>query len=383
MMRQKRAAILPIVISVALLGMTGCQRASESTNAAGTSNPESIATKALALDIAPVTASPKIPSVKNGTSLRGKNIRFIASGLSFPFSQDVLAGVKEGAAAAGATVTVSDSEGDPPKAASLVDQAAAQSVDVILLQGTPPKSVASSITGAKSHGIPVISVGSDAPGKVSKELADIGVFAYASATNDVGTRQANFVAADSSCHAGVLYLGSSSFGTSSSDVVDQFTKQFAQLCPDAKVAVQDAPLEAWSSLLQPQVNAFLQRNPETRYVVSLVDDMNLAIKPSITGLAGRNIRLVGSNAIVGALSGLQDKADPEAATVGTNLYQMGWAAVDQAMRAIAGEDAVADEQVPNRTFTRANIDTIDLAKKSGDWYGSFDFRTFYTRLWQG
>lgn len=383
-MRQKRRAILAIAASMVLLGAAGCTRASESNHSsAAAANQESVAAKALAADAAPVTQDPKISRVKNGTALQGKNIRFIASGLSFPFSQDVLAGVKEGAKAAGATVTVSDSGGDPTKAAALVDQAAAQGVNVILLQGTPPKSVASSITGAKHRGIPVISVGSDAPAKVSKELADMGVFAYASATNDVGTRQANFVAADSSCHDDVLYLGSSTFGTSSSDVVDQFTKRFAQLCPGVKVAVQDAPLEAWSTLLQPQVNAFLQRNPTTRYVVSLVDDMNLAIKPAVTSLAGRNIRLVGSNAIIGALSGLRDDADPEAATVGTNLYQMGWAAVDQSLRATAGEPAVADEQVPNRTFTRDNIHTVDVAKKSGDWYGPFDFRTFYTQLWQG
>lgn len=383
-MKLNRAVVLPIMISVALLGLTGCQRASENAGATSAlSDQQSVASKALAVDVAPVTDGPALPPVKNGSALKGKNIRFIASGLSFPFSQDVLAGVKEGAAVAGATVTVSDSEGDPPKAAALVDQAVAQNVNVILLQGTPPKSVASSIAGAKQHGIPVISVGSDAPGKVSQELADIGLFGYASATNDVGTRQANFVAADSSCRDGVLYLGSSTFGTSSSDVVDQFTHRFAELCPAVKLTVQDAPLAAWTALLQPQVNAFLQRNADTRYVVSLVDDMSLAIKPSITSLSGRNIRLVGSTAIIGALSGLRDKADAGAATVGTNLYQMGWAAVDQSLRAAGGEEAVADERVPNRTFTRANIDTIDLAKNSGDWYGPFDFRAFYTQLWRG
>jgi ABC-type sugar transport system substrate-binding protein len=66
--------------------------------------------------------------------------------------------------------------------------------------------------------------------------------------------------------------------------------------------------------------------------------------------------------------------------VGLPNTWIGWAAVDQAIRLLAGEAPVDDEQIPVRTFTPSNAASLDLEDPSS-WYASFDFRDFYRELW--
>ena len=382
----KRTSNVTALVAIAVLlplGTAGCTAAigaPASTSASASTCVGDTAAKALAADSAAPTSSPTLTPV-DGSVAKGKTVEYVASGLSFQYSQEVLAGVKEAAAATGAKVSVSDSGGDPTKAATLVDQAVASKVDAIILQGTPPKTIASSVSNAKANGIPLIET-ADSPGAVPQELKDLGVTGNATGVDDIGTRQANFVAADSGCAAKVLYIGSSTFGTSSSSVITQFKGRLTSLCPKCSVDVQDAPLAQWSTTLQSQVRTYLQKNPDVNYVVEIVDALDVAVKPAVTSFPGRSVTIVGNNATSGALEGLATEGDPDGATIGTNLYQLGWALFDQSIRGIAGVQAAPDEQVPNRTFTRDNIGEINLKKPSWTYYGDVDFRKYYTDLWK-
>ena len=55
--------------------------------------------------------------------------------------------------------------------------------------------------------------------------------------------------------------------------------------------------------------------------------------------------------------------------------------VDQVVRVLSGGSAVGDEKVPNRTFDKTNLASIDLTQDESHWYGTFDFRAFYRTLW--
>ncbi|MYW97995.1 sugar ABC transporter substrate-binding protein [Amycolatopsis rubida] len=363
---------------------TGCSAAVESpstTGGAARACPNSAAADALRSATAPYAAdSLDLPALTHPNPLRHATVSYIASGLSFPFSQEVLAGVKSGTSAAGATVSVSDSGGDPAKAGSLIDQAVSGNARVILLQGTDPVAVSASIRNAKNHDIPLVSVAALNPGAVPAELQAIGVSAIAAAPSDVGTRQADFVAANSGCAAHVLFVGSSTFPTSNADEV-QFTSRLARMCPDCKTSTLDSPIAQWPTQLGPQVNAVLLRNPDISYVVTVVDDMFTSVKPALQSLAGRQVKLVGNNAVAATMQVLKGGlSDPVAATVGTPLRWMGWAAVDQAQRVVAGEPAVAHEPVANRTFVHSNVKSLDLANPE-TWYGTFDYQRAYRTLW--
>ena len=57
------------------------------------------------------------------------------------------------------------------------------------------------------------------------------------------------------------------------------------------------------------------------------------------------------------------------------------ALADQALRVLAGQPAVADENVPLRLFTRDDVGTIDPTKDESTWYGSVNPICEYHKLW--
>jgi hypothetical protein len=42
---------------------------------------------------------------------------------------------------------------------------------------------------------------------------------------------------------------------------------------------------------------------------------------------------------------------------------------------------VADEMLPERIFSAANIGSVDLSSSEDQWYGGTDFRAAYRALW--
>jgi len=376
-----------LLLMVAVLVISSCTKATESDQQSGPDPDDSAcvgpeADDALAADTAAATqASLNLEPLSTANPLEGKKVSYIAAGLSFPFSQDVLAGVEEATKAAGADLDVSDSGGDVAKAASQIDQAVSGGADAILLQGVDPNAVSASMRNANANDVSVVAVASLDPGPVPANLATNGLSAIVGSVNDISDRQANFIAADSGCDAEVVYVGSSTFPSNDASI-QQFQDRMSQICPECKVSVLDSPLSQWSNQLGPQVRAFLQKNPDTTYVVTVVDDMFTSITPAIQSIPG-DVRLVGNNALVGTIQQLQESSGSKgvAATVGSALGWMGWAAVDQAQRIAAGDAAVDLEPIPNRTFTLSNAQELDVSDPNS-WYGSVDYQGYYTDLWQ-
>ena len=71
--------------------------------------------------------------------------------------------------------------------------------------------------------------------------------------------------------------------------------------------------------------------------------------------------------------------------VGFNADALSWYAADQALRMMSGQPAIEMVQFPyQRMFTADNIGELDLtpeAEKSGEWYGSNDYRDGFLALW--
>ncbi len=70
------------------------------------------------------------------------------------------------------------------------------------------------------------------------------------------------------------------------------------------------------------------------------------------------------------------------ADVGNPNVWWGWAIADQALRLMTGQQAVKDENIPTRLFTRDNIKSIDLKATEDNWYGPADLRGEYQKLWK-
>jgi hypothetical protein len=75
------------------------------------------------------------------------------------------------------------------------------------------------------------------------------------------------------------------------------------------------------------------------------------------------------------------KPSPLAADVGGPNQWYGVALADQTLRILAGQPAVANENVPLRLFTRDNVGSINPKKDESTWYGSVNPITVYHKLW--
>lgn len=338
------------------------------------------ARKIVAATSAPLTKGPEFPAVDAGQKLAGKSIFYISAGLSFPFSQEVLKGVQDGAATLGMTVTTADAAGDSSKASSYIDRAIGQGAAAIVLQGVDPYTVQASISDAKDAGIPVVSVAALPAGPVPDDIAGAGL---AGAVNfsvvEVGKILAAYVAANAEPDAHVGLISSSTF-RSDSLFVDEFTKELARLCPGCEVTSKDSPLMQWQTTLPSLVRTMVTVDPKLSYIVPSVDAMVPSVKPAVIAVgAGDRIRIVSNNASLPDMQAIATKGDQEVANVGASNERMGWATVDQIARLLTSQPAVVEIQ-PLRLFTTDNIAEVNLTQPAGTWYG-FDFQSFYRKLW--
>jgi ribose transport system substrate-binding protein len=330
----------------------------------------------------PNTEAPDLPTIDVGQKLKGKSIFYLSAGLSFPFSQEVLKGVQDASGVLGMTVVTADAmAAGSPGASSYIDRAISQGSAAIVLQGIDPYTVQASLADAKAAHIPVITVAALPPGSLSKQLSDMGVSASVNfSVAEVGKLMAAYVAANAAPDAHVTLISCSTFRTDEI-VAAEFTRELRRLCPKCVLTEKDSPLMQWQTTLPSLARTLVTVDPTLTFIVPSVDAMVPSIKPAIIAMgAGDKIKIVSNNAQLPDLQAIATKKDQEVADVGASNERMGWATVDQIARLLTGHPPVADAQ-PLRLFTTDNIEQIDLKQPAFTWYGPFDFKAHYRKLW--
>jgi ribose transport system permease protein len=327
------------------------------------------------------TKGPELPAVKVGSRLKGKSIFYISAGLSFPFSQEVLKGVRDAGSALGMTVVIADAMEGPSKASSFIDRAISQGSAAIILQGVDPYGIQAAIADAKKAHIPVISVAAMPPGPLPKDIAAAGLSVSVDFSDvAVGKVMAAYVAANAASDAHVAYIGCSTFRTDAS-IAKAFATELHQLCPGCILTAKDSPLMQWQTTLPSLVRTLLTVDPAITFIVPVVDAMVPSIKPAVIAVgAGEKVKIVSNNAQLPDMKAIATKKDQEVADVGASNERMGWATVDEVARLLTSHPAATDEQ-PLRLFTVQNIGEVNLSKPAYTWYGPFDFKAYYRRLW--
>jgi ribose/xylose/arabinose/galactoside ABC-type transport system permease subunit/ABC-type sugar transport system substrate-binding protein len=330
----------------------------------------------------PKTKAPDLPAIDAGAKLKGKSIFYLSAGLSFPFSQEVLKGVQDASAVLGMTVVTADAmAAGSAGASSYIDRAVSQGSAAIVLQGIDAYTVQASLAEAKAAHIPVIAVAALPPGPMAKELSDMGVSASVNfSVAEVGKVMAAYVAANAAPDAHVVLISCSTFRTDEI-VAREFTNELRRLCPKCVLTEKDSPLMQWQTTLPSLARTLVTVDPALTFIVPSVDAMVPSIKPAIIAVgAGDKIKIVSNNAQLPDMQAIATKKDQEVADVGASNERMGWATVDQIARLVTGHPPVTDDQ-PIRLFTTNNIDQIDLKQPAYTWYGPFDFKAHYRKLW--
>jgi ABC-type sugar transport system substrate-binding protein len=284
--------------------------------------------------------------------------------------------------AAGVHIQKCDAKGSPDGITSCLTQALAAKPDMIVAQALDTKFIASYIARAKSEGIKFVTAQTGTPGipTVPGDLAEV-TFDYP----QVGRILADWFVADSGCtKGGPQIVTSTSSRQPSAAEVAGMQSEIKKLCPSLNVpSVQNVLIPDWPTKLATTTRSLLTSNPNLNYILPLYDGMTIYMVPAINGIIAAKSRVkVGSfNATPVVIQNELAKPSPLAADVGGPNQWYGVALADNALRVLAGQTPVANENVPLRLFTRDNVGTIDPKKDESTWYGSVNPICEYHKLW--
>lgn len=317
----------------------------------------------------------------DASKAKGKTVWFVPIDLSIPFIQGIVKGMKDGLGTVGANEISCDPKGSAAVEADCIDRAVGQHADAISNSGIESARVAPQYKAAAAAGIPVFPGHTQDPGPVNTNEPNPPVVATAGQCNScAGTAMADFVVADSDGKAHVTFLGASDSAISK-PIEDAFKKEMDRLCPDCEYASKDVPIAQWASSLPTLVPSLLANDPSIDYLVPVFDGMVVPMVPGVhRANAQDKVKIVSFNGSPPVMDLLQ-KGDVVAADFGGAIVWQGWGFADQAMRIMTGVKPVLDIKVPERMFTRDNIDEIDLKKPESSWYGDVDFEAKYKEMW--
>jgi ribose transport system substrate-binding protein len=309
-------------------------------------------------------------------ALRGKKIFEIPITSEVPFVGAVEQGMRDAVAAVGADLIVYRNQGRPPQWAQGIRAAIAQDAAAITLLAQDPELLAPQIREAERAGIPVIvlrTTGEDEQCPAQGTTCVPGPFEQA------GRLEADWVIAESGPDADVLVITSRD-ARSTGSLVRGLRDEFRRRCPECDLRFVDVPIPEWAKQIRGEVQSALVRNPGIEYVIPIYDSMSQYVVPAIRAGAGADrVKIAAFNGTPFVLEMVQD-GDIVEMDVGENLSWVGWAAMDQAFRVVAGERPVRSEHTPLRVFDDANAGETGRPPDFDRGYGA-PHEAAYRRLW--
>lgn len=288
-------------------------------------------------------------------------------------------GIQDAAKVAGVKVTVFNANGAVAQMQQGFQNATAAHASAIVILGIPPEFVANEAAEAKSKGIPVIAT-LDAQPDASKPGQGAGenFFGYAGLDYHLlGRVMADLaiIKSDGKVQAGVL-----SFNNAIARANIDGVKQVLNECSDCKVLKeQDIEPLKWPTDVAQATSSMIRSNPNMNFILPAVDTMGIFASAGVrqAGAVGRTFVISSDGSGPGAL-GLVKEGDVFLADPGAATGWLGWAIVDQSMRAMLGEKP-ADGVVPFRVIQPDTLKDID-PKDEDAIYGA-DYRDGFKKLW--
>jgi ribose transport system substrate-binding protein len=279
-------------------------------------------------------------------------------------------------------VTIVDGAGSSAKASSLIDQAIGRKADIIGLEAWPSSQLTAAIKKAKDAGIPVVAFADHEPAAPTPEELEMGLVGQASpciacAGKVIG--QAAVAYSEGKLNSVLFDVPGVGVSVIERKAIED---EVERLCPDdCKIKGVDAPVAQWTTGLPTLTSSVLKQDPNLNYLLPLYDTLvNFMKAPIHAANKQDDVGIISLNATLAQMKDLKNK-DVVVGLVGNPVAWSGWAFIDQAARILAGEEAVADEFIPQRLFDETNINDIDLDAPPETWYTDVDFRAEYKKLW--
>jgi ribose transport system substrate-binding protein len=356
-----------------------------STTAGASASPSAKQLSAIKADL---KAAAGVPSWKAGgapfsaSGLGGKTA-FLLGTPTNQFAESFITGVTEGFKSVGMSVTVGGSANQvTSQEVQDLENAVHAHVSVIILLAVTPSSIATGLQAAKAAGIPVIETFIGNPALPSAGDQALGVYADATYPySRTGQLAAEWEIAQT--------------GGKVNSVVQQFAGQppsdataagwnaaLKQYCPSTCSSSDDNVTFGAQTVQQIQSGAQVAaQNPQVNAIFPVYDYQMAYMLPELAAASASNrIDLLSENADLAQMQELEQGTSVKV-DVGNPVEWDGWAAVDEALRALKGLPAVKDEQLPVRMFDTGNIKSIDLTANPATWYGGAGYQADYKKLW--
>lgn len=311
----------------------------------------------------------------------GKTVYTIQENTANPFSATIVQGINEVAKKVGIKTVDYPNQGDKTQWAQGIQQAVTARADGIIFVGGTigPVYFTAQAQAAQKAGLKLVTVVDTDITQPPEQFTDARV---AQPYAEAARLNADWIIADTNCKANVLVLTTNELiagDINTKAVGDEFAKYCGNGC---KVTYKNIPIPKWSTQIQPTVQSGIQADPELDYVFPLYDAMVQFVTPAIqlAGATGR-IKVTSFNGTPAILQLVKD-GDVVQSIVGENEANIGYGAMDQMMRLLAGEKPIdsGDEHIPLRIFDDSNVADAGDPPAFGVGYGD-KWQKGYLQLW--
>ena len=309
----------------------------------------------------------------DASAASGKKVAMISINDQIPVLKQWTDTIAAGLESQGVTVTQkSDAGGVIDPLPKFFAQAVTDKVDLIITNAVPAAL------------IPLTDLG-DIPVMTTNQTAAPGVAVAAGIAADPSfdyTIAASLMA-DWFCvtgaGAGNAVVWGSEGQASSPIMIDTIKARVAEVCPDAKVDYQDAPLATWfDGTLDGVAKNAVTADATITHLMPIYDGMTIA--------TGAGLDAAGSAAIQSSFN----MTPAVAAGIGTSSVKMdvgcpndwfSYATVDAGLRLLTGNAVPANYGITCKVFDESNIGSIDATvENSVNWYG-IDFAAEFAKFW--
>ena len=369
-MMKRPTFALPAVVSLTLI-LASCGGSSSNDKVAGapSGDASSAVSDAQAIVDADTAEVPFVGPDSSPSPEANKSIGVVVCAGAASGCTRVADGVTSAAELLGWSVKVFDGQGLASAQNTAVQQAISQGVDGIVLVAIPSANISQAMTAAHNAAIPVVSVEAD------NQVGDAGTDVFAEP--DSGSLQGGkdlgaFVISDSNGKANVAILHTTEF-PSTVNRYEAFVKQLAACSTCTVVQEQTYLLSSAVTNVPLQVNSVLQAHPEVNYLFVDIGQFGALAVQAIES-ANKDVKVVSVDCNPDDIASIRD-GGAQVACAANGLETGGYAAMDELIRAMAGDSPSGATVVPTKLIISSNVPQGDT------WRGDFDPDKAYGQLW--
>lgn len=321
----------------------------------------------------------------DASKARGKTIFNIPLLSTDTFNEIVDKAEAEAAAVAGVKLIQFNNEGTPAQWVNGMNQAIAQKVDLIILEGSPdPRALTVQLSEAKTAGIPVISTHFYDETAAKDQLKQLDLKAIVPANHYLGsgTLTATYAMLQSDCKVNALILEASEVQPTSPGITKRFQETLAEGCPQTcKAQAVSIPFGDWAQKAALELQTRLSADPTINFIAPNFDQGAIYARQAIVSAGAEDrVKIIAYNGSAPIVQMLED-GKSVIVEVGEPLVWLGWHNMDQALRILSGVEPTT-VGTPLRLFDATNVTDAGKPVDQLAGYGPpEEFKDGFKKLW--